>query len=138
MILWIATTWATNVVNRTIFTALPERPLAWLFGAVAIAGIAAVWIGMRSARYGLAFAGSSAFILGFLATTAACVFPVMLRAIDVPARSLTADNAASSNVSLTAGLCWWLFAFPIAVGYFVFLFRHHRGKVVAARDGEGY
>jgi hypothetical protein len=28
--------------------------------------------------------------------------------------------------------------FPLAVGYFVVLFRIHRGKAVAARDGEGY
>jgi cytochrome d ubiquinol oxidase subunit II len=137
-VLWIATTWATNAVNPALFAALAERPLAWVFSAVAIAGLVAVWTGMRSARFGLAFAGSSAFILGFLAATAACVFPVMLRAIDDPARSLTADNAGSSVASLTAGLWWWLLGFPIAVAYFVFLLRHHRGKVSAARDGEGY
>jgi cytochrome d ubiquinol oxidase subunit II len=137
-ILWALTTWATDVVNHAMYAALAERPLAWAFGAVAVAGFASVWIGMRSARFGLAFAGSCAFILGLLATTAACVFPVMLRAIDVPARSLTADNAVSSNAGLTAGLWWWLIGFPIAIAYFVILMRYNRGKVTAARDGEGY
>ncbi len=137
-ILWILATWATDVVNPALFSALAERPLAWTFGAVSIGGVATVWSGVRRARYGLAFVGSCAFLAGFLATTAACVFPVMLRSIDVPARSLTAVNAASSDMSLSAGVGWWLCGFPIAVAYFVFLFRHHRGKVAAAHDGEGY
>jgi cytochrome d ubiquinol oxidase subunit II len=137
-VLWIVTTWATDVVNPGLFAALSERPLAWMFGAISLAGVATVWLGVRRARHGLAFAGSCAFVAGFLATTAACVFPVMLRSIDVPARSLTAENASSSDMSLTAGSIWWLLAFPIAVAYFVFLFRYHRGKVAAAHDGEGY
>jgi cytochrome d ubiquinol oxidase subunit II len=33
---------------------------------------------------------------------------------------------------------WWFLGFPIAVAYFVFLFRIHRGKVKAAADGKGY
>ena len=35
----------------------------------------------------MAFLGSSAFLVGMLAATAACLFPVMLRSIDDAARS---------------------------------------------------
>ena len=46
--------------------------------------------------------------------------------------------ASSSESSLRIGLNWWLIGAPIAIAYFVFLMRLHRGKVVAAGDGEGY
>ena len=86
----------------------------------------------------MAFLGSSAFLVGMLAATAACLFPVMLRSIDDPARSLTAFNAAAPASSLRAAIGWWIIGAPLAVGYFVFLFRVHRGKVVAAIGREGY
>ena len=37
-----------------------------------------------------------------------------------------------------AGAKWWFLGFPLAVAYFGFLFRIHRGKVKAAADGKGY
>jgi len=86
----------------------------------------------------LAFVGSAAFILGLLAATAACVFPVMLKSTLNPAWSLTAYNTATSKEGLIAGLKWWVVGFPIAVTYFVILFRLHRGKVRASPDVEGY
>jgi cytochrome d ubiquinol oxidase subunit II len=76
--------------------------------------------------------------LGLLATTAACVAPVMLRSTLDPAYSLTAENAAVSAHGLRTGLKWWLVGFPIAILYFVMLFRLHRGKVKVATDGDGY
>jgi cytochrome d ubiquinol oxidase subunit II len=137
-VLWILVTWATHAVNPGLFTALPGRPLAWLGSGVVVGGFACVWVGLRSARPRLAFLGSSAFILGLLATTAACVYPVMLRSLGDPALSLTAENAGSSVESLKAGLGWWFLGFPFALFYLVFLLRLHRGKVAAAREGEGY
>jgi cytochrome d ubiquinol oxidase subunit II len=97
-----------------------------------------VWIGLRRARPRLSFLGSSAFILGLLATTAACVYPVMLRSLGDSTLSLTAENASSSVESLGTGLGWWLVGFPVALLYLAFLLRLHRGKVAVARDGEGH
>jgi cytochrome bd-type quinol oxidase subunit 2 len=73
-----------------------------------------------------------------LAATAACVFPVMLRAIENDARSLTAYNASVPVASLRIAFAWWIVGFPLAVLYFVALFRIHRGKVVAASGRKGY
>ena len=64
--------------------ALPGRPLAWLTLAGAIAGLGAVGVGLRRRRDLLAFLGSCAFITGMLATTAVCLFPVLLRALADP------------------------------------------------------
>ena len=80
-ILLVPMTIATGVVNAPMLAALPGRPLAWLTLAVAIAGLLAVGIGLRRRRDLLAFLGSCAFIAGMLATTAVCLFPVLLRAL---------------------------------------------------------
>jgi cytochrome d ubiquinol oxidase subunit II len=132
------TTLATARVNPDIYANLPHAPLAWIGLAIFVLGLVLVFWGQLHHRDRLAFVGSAAFILGLLAATAACVFPVMLKSTIDPSLSLTIHNAASSEHGLRAGLGWWVVGFPIAVGYFVILFRLHRGKVKAATDGKGY
>jgi cytochrome d ubiquinol oxidase subunit II len=131
-------TLATAKVNPAIFAHLPEAPLAWVGSLIFLLGLAAVFWGQLRGRHLLAFIGSGAFILGLLAATAACVFPVMLGSSLDPAWSLTAYNASVSEHGLATGLKWWFLGFPIAIAYFVFLFRLHRGKVKPAPDGQGY
>lgn len=136
--LWVVSTFATRAVSPEIFGRFPSAPLAWLFFVVYLAGLATVFYGLTKGRFLLAFLGSGAFILGILATTAACVWPVMLKSTLNPGWSLTAQNASVGTHGLQAGLVWWLIGFPIAVGYVAMLFKIHRGKVKAAAEGEGY
>ncbi len=136
--LWIAATIATHTVSPEIYQHFSGAPLAWLCFAIYLAGLATVFFGIAKQRHLLAFLGSSAFILGILATTAACVWPVMLKSTLDPAFSLTAQNASSDPHGLRTGLAWWIIGFPIVIGYFALLFRIHRGKVKAAAEGEGY
>jgi len=141
LVLWIVATVATRSVNPGLYTNFVHSPtaaLAWLFFVVYVAGLAAVFTGLAKGKHLLAFIGSGAFILGILATTAACVWPVMLGSTLNPGDSLTAHNASVATSGLQKGLVWWLIGFPIAIGYFAFLFRIHRGKVKAAAEGEGY
>jgi cytochrome d ubiquinol oxidase subunit II len=138
VVLWIAATLATRTVSPEIYSHFPTSVLAWLFFVVYLAGLATVFYGLGKRRYLLAFLGSGAFILGILATTAACVWPVMLKSTYGPALSLTAQNASVGTHGLQTGLVWWLIGFPIAIGYVAFLFKIHRGKVRAAAEGEGY
>ena len=56
----------------------------------------------------IAFIGSSAFLVGVLAATAASVFPVMLRATGGDSLSLTAYNAGAPPASLRIGA--WMVA----------------------------
>jgi cytochrome bd ubiquinol oxidase subunit II len=137
-VFWPLLTLATWYVNADMFAALPRRPLAWLSVLVAVSGLVSVGLGLRRRRELLAFLGSCAFLAGMLAATAACVFPVMLRAVDDGARSLTAYNSSVPTRSLEIALAWWVIGFPLAVLYFVALFRIHRGKAVAASGREGY
>jgi len=97
-----------------------------------------VAVGFLQKRDGQAFLGSCAFLTGMLAATAACVFPVMLRSIDPGVHSLTAYNSSVPAASLETAFTWWIVGFPLAVIYFVVLFRLHRGKAVAAEGRHGY
>ena len=137
VVLWIAATLATRNVNPGLYEHFPQAPLAWLFFGVYFAGLLLVFTGLAKDRHLLAFLGSGAFILGLLATTAACVWPVMLGSTLNPGYSLTAHNASVATSGLQKGLVWWLIGFPIAIGYFVYLFRVHRGKV-KVDPHEGY
>jgi cytochrome oxidase assembly protein ShyY1 len=51
---------------------------------------------------------------------------------------MTAANSAADPAGLSTALRWFSFGFPLAVLYFVVLFRLHRGKVTASPEGEGY
>jgi cytochrome d ubiquinol oxidase subunit II len=136
-LLWLLMTALTRLVNADLYRAIPGRPLAWLSVLIALGGLGSVFLGLRRRRDLLAFLGSCAFIAGMLAATAACVFPVMLRSID-GTYPLTAYNASVPAASLRIAFGWWIVGFPLAVGYFVVLFRMHRGKAVAASARDGY
>jgi cytochrome d ubiquinol oxidase subunit II len=137
-LLWLVATFATAQVSPSVFQGWSRSPLAWLGTAIYLGGLAAAFLGLRRGAHLVAFIGSSAFILGILAASAASVWPVMLRSTLSPAFSLTAENASVGAASLKSGFAWWILAFPIALGYFAMLFRLFRGKAQAAAEGEGY
>ena len=92
----------------------------------------------RRRRERAAFLGSCAFLAGLSAATAACVYPVMLRATGDAALSMTVSNGAGDPPGCASALGWFSIGFPLALAYLAALFRMHRGKAVAASDGQGY
>ena len=136
--LWVVATLATAQVAPAVFQGWMKAPLAWLGTVIYLGGLAAVFLGLRRGKHLVAFLGSSAFILGLLAASAASVWPVMLRSTLNPDWSLTAHNASVAASGLQKGLVWWIIGFLIVLGYFAMLFRLFRGKARAAADGEGY
>jgi cytochrome d ubiquinol oxidase subunit II len=137
-IAWPLVTWATVAVHPAMFAAFARRPLAWLGFSLALAGAMAVALGIRGGRDLAGFLGSSGFIAGLLVATAASLFPVMLRAVPDAALSITAYGASNDAHGLRVALGWWSAGFPLAIAYLALLFRLHRGRAVAAREGEGY
>ncbi|WP_257311761.1 cytochrome d ubiquinol oxidase subunit II [Geothrix fuzhouensis] len=138
LVLWMVASYATAMVNPGIFHRLPQAPLGWVASMIFLAGLSLVFVGLKRERFLLAFLGSGAFILGLLAASAACLYPVMLKSTLDPQFDLTALNASVGDHGLRTGLAWWLIGFPIAIGYLAFLFHFNRGKVKAAGEGEGY
>jgi cytochrome d ubiquinol oxidase subunit II len=137
-VLWVIATLATGWVAPAVFQGLAHRPLAWISTLLLVVGLVTSWVARRGGRDLAAFLGSSAFLLGALAATAASVYPVWLKSTIDPAFSLTAQNTAASPHSLAVGLYWWPVGFVLAIVYAVVLFRLHRGKAQAAAEGEGY
>jgi cytochrome d ubiquinol oxidase subunit II len=133
--LWVACTAATAYLVPGLFAALVTRPLALLATLVFVAGLAASFLARRAGRELLAFLGSGAFLLGMLGATAASVYPTMIRSIEDPSRSLTAQNSVASAESLRVGLLWWPVGFVLAIAYVAVLFRLHRGKVRPSEEG---
>ena len=135
---WPLVTAATVVANTSFFGSFAGRPAAWIAVAAAGLGLATAWRALGRRRHLLAFLGSCAFIGGLLAATAITMFPLMLRAVGGGPHSISAFAAGNDSAGLRAALGWWSIGFPLAVVYFVVVFRLHRGKALAAPDGEGY
>jgi cytochrome bd ubiquinol oxidase subunit II len=136
--LWPLVTLATARVNGTFLHSLAERPFAWLLAAIALAGLVTLFVGLSRGRDLSAFLGSCAFLAGLSGATAACVYPTMLRATGTDALSITAGTAGGDPRGLGIALRWFAVGLPLVLFYFVIVWRLHRGKVVAAADGEGY
>ncbi|HEX8718467.1 MAG TPA: cytochrome d ubiquinol oxidase subunit II [Gemmatimonadaceae bacterium] len=137
-VLWPVLTVITSIMQPAMWHAFLSRPLAWLLGTAALAGFAAVFVCTRRQHALSAFAGSSAFLGALMLATATCLFPVMLRSADNASLSLTAYNSSTDAHGLRIALAWWVIGFPLAVLYFVVIFRLHRGKATTAGEGEGY
>jgi cytochrome d ubiquinol oxidase subunit II len=137
-VLWPLVTVATLRVNPRFFDALTSRPLAWILGLLALAGLVAALASLSRRQDLAAFLGSCAFAAGLSGATAACAFPVLLRATGSDALSLTALNAGGDPAGLRTALVWFSVGLPLAIAYFVAILRLHRGKAIPAREGEGY
>jgi cytochrome d ubiquinol oxidase subunit II len=71
-----------------------------------------------------------------LTSAAFGVFPYVLPSNRNPELGLTIYNSAAAPYGLKVGLTWWIPAMILALGYFVFTYRHFAGKV--RPDDEGY
>jgi cytochrome bd ubiquinol oxidase subunit II len=137
-VLWPLVTLATARVNASFLQSLERRPSAWLLAALALGGLVTVFVGFSRNRDFSAFLGSCAFLVGLSCATAACVYPTMLRATGADALSITASAGGGDPHGLAIALRWFAVGLPLVLFYFVIVWRLHRGKVIAAADGEGY
>jgi cytochrome d ubiquinol oxidase subunit II len=136
--LWPVVTLATRFAAPDFIAPFLTRPFAWLGVLAAIAGMLFAAFAVRRNDDRGAFLGSCAFLSGLMIATAACSFPALLRSSGDPAWSITAQAASNDRAGLATALTWWLVGFPLAVSYFVVIFRMHRGKTPHAAEGEGY
>ena len=128
----------TWIVRPQLLPALLSQPFAWFGVLVVLAGVAAVFTGLRGNLEGRTFVGSAMIIVGLLGTGAATIFPIVMNSTLDPAASLTAYNTAASTKSLELALIWWPIALIMACGYFWFTVRHYSGKVKLSTDTQGY
>ncbi len=97
---------------------------------VVAAALAAFFWAVSRGRDGTAFAASSLAIAGLLAIAALALYPDVLPATDA-ARSLTVENAASSELTLRTMLVVALVGMPLVLFYTLFVYARFRGRVSA-------
>ena len=119
----------TWVVRPALYVGMTERPVAWLAGAVLLAGAGALFTGLRGTAEWRALVGSCAVIASLLAGAAIGVFPVMLQSTLAPEHSLIAYGNAAPAHGLALGLIWWPVALALALTYFAVVTRNSPGKV---------
>jgi cytochrome bd-type quinol oxidase subunit 2 len=132
--LFVLVTIETTFVRPKLFEALLARPLAWVFTALAVAGVAG---GIRAYARGLdrlALLASSAVIGGLLAATATALYPTLLHSTLDSRRSVTAMEALSAPYGLGVALVWWPIAFALAATYLAFTFRSNQEKIRSEPD----
>jgi cytochrome d ubiquinol oxidase subunit II len=134
ILLTVAGTVATFSLRHTMLTRFIDHPLGCIFPMIAIGGLIAVgWYALRGQDRGRFF-GSSAYLIGMLASTAFGLYPDVLPAVN-PANSLTIDNAAAPRYGLVVGLVWWIIGMALAGVYFVIIYNLFRGKVQPEEPG---
>jgi cytochrome d ubiquinol oxidase subunit II len=82
-----------------------------------------------------AFLCSCIYLAGMLGGAAVANYPNVLRA-RIRQYSLTIYNTATGAHGLSVGLVWWTIGIVLAIGYFVFVYRMFRGKVIAEEGNE--
>jgi cytochrome d ubiquinol oxidase subunit II len=137
-VLWPVVTLATRIAAPDFFAGFSGKPVAWIGAAIAIAGLFGASYFTRRGADRNAFLSSATFLTGLMVATAACSFPALLRSSSDPALAITVRTAANDAHGLATALSWWLVGFPLAIVYFVVVFRLHRGRLPLAAEGEGY
>jgi cytochrome d ubiquinol oxidase subunit II len=125
----VAVTIASFWVQPLLKIGFAERPWTLVFPALG-------WVGLLESRVGRVgrrrFLGSSALLVGLLASAAAGIYPCVLPANSAPNLSLTISNAAAGSYGLGVGLAWFIPGILLATGYFVYTYRSFAGKVGAS------
>ena len=123
---------ATDVVRPQLYAQMLARPLSYPLLLLAAGSLAAVFVLRARGKELPAFLASAGFLLGTLAATAVGFFPDLLVSTVAPEHTITAWSAAAGAHGLRVGLTWWSLAMPLALGYFAYLYRSLRGKVVVS------
>ncbi|MBX3261387.1 MAG: cytochrome d ubiquinol oxidase subunit II [Labilithrix sp.] len=128
----VVATLATFAVQPNIARSLRERPYEGVFALVAAGGLASSALAARRGRFGRAFHGSSAALVGLFGCACVAIHPYGLVARD-PGRSVLLADAAASPYALGVGLAWWLPGMAAVVGYSVYAHRRLLDRGTAPR-----
>ena len=123
---------ATAIVRPHFYGQMLARPLSYPLVLLAAGSLLAVFVLRKRGKELGAFLASAGFLLGTLSATAVGAFPDLLVSTVAPEHTITAYSAATGAYGLRVGLTWWCLAMPLALGYFAYLYRSLRGKVVVS------
>jgi cytochrome d ubiquinol oxidase subunit II len=123
--------WTTLAIRPEVLTNYRHFPALFLIPVAVALSLIAMFLHHRRNQDKEAFLASCAYLIFMLVGAAAAVYPNLLISSTDPARNITVYNAAAGSYALSVGLIWWSFGMLLAVGYFIFIYRMFRGKIVA-------
>ncbi|HEX7496053.1 MAG TPA: cytochrome d ubiquinol oxidase subunit II [Candidatus Limnocylindrales bacterium] len=135
IVAWFAATDIAWFESNRVFDNFARNPLAWIGPVGAAMALAGMLYAYNRRQEFLAFVLSSVAIAGLAATAGATLYPNLVPAVD-STRSLTVDNAHSSDTTLTVMLVIALVGMPIVLAYTSFIYWKFKGKVQL--DEAGY
>ena len=124
---WIAATGLAWNDARRVFDNFGNL-LAWVVPILTTNALVFLIMSWRLRDDGRAFVFSSLTVVGMAITAGIALYPNLLPGID-SVRSVTIDNAHSSDTALTLMLMVALIGMPIVIGYTSFIYWKFKGKV---------
>jgi cytochrome d ubiquinol oxidase subunit II len=128
IVAWFVATDLAWFDSNRVFDNFARNPLAWVGPVIAVIALVSMLYAYRMRQELLGFVMSSVAIVGLAATAGATLYPNLVPAVD-PSRSLTVNNAHSSDVTLTVMLVVALIGMPIVLAYTGFIYWKFKGKV---------
>ncbi|MGA3057858.1 MAG: cytochrome d ubiquinol oxidase subunit II [Candidatus Limnocylindrales bacterium] len=125
---WVAATVIGWYDSNRLFGNFGRSPLAWTGPVVAAIALTSMLYAYRRRQELRAFALSSLAIVALAYTAGATLYPNLVPAAEA-SRSLTVDNAHSSDTTLTVMLVVALVGMPIVLAYTAFIYWRFKGKV---------
>ena len=138
MVVSLAALVSTTAIRPELWKNYTEHLWGYFFPMMALISAAGIYLANRKQNDTLAFLSSSIFIGMMLASTAFGLYPNLLPASTGPTLNLTINNTAAQSYGLTVGLVWWIMGMVLTTGYFFYVYRSFKGKVVLPKDGGGY
>lgn len=133
VVVTIASLAAVMYVRPSLLDNYYALPVGWLIPIAVAASLAAIFYFNGKGNDKAAFLSSSVYLAMMLGGAVFGLFPLVLPALD-PANSLTVYNAKAGSYGLGVALIWWPIGIIIALGYYRFLFKTFKGKVVVGEE----
>jgi len=129
---------ATTVIHPEVWRNYADYPWGNIFPILGFVGLAGMFFYPTQGKDTHAFISSSIFIASMFSATAFGLFPNLLTASTDPNYSITIYNAGANEYGLSVGIVWWIFGIVLTLGYFIYLYRSFRGKVIVSSEDVGY
>jgi cytochrome d ubiquinol oxidase subunit II len=136
LVLTLVSLGATLAIHPNITANYNALKIGYLIPVLVFASLVGVIVFQKGRKEVLAFVCGGLYLAFMLVGAVYSLYPVILPAIN-PQYNLTIHNSITSAYALQVGLRWWSVGIVIALGYFIFLYRMFRGKIVLENHG-GY
>lgn len=134
IVLTLLSMFATLAIHPGILANYNALKIGYAIPLLVFVSLIGVIVFQKVGKEVAAFVSGALYLVFMLVGAVYALYPVILPSID-PQYSLTIQNSITSGYALQVGLRWWILGILIAIGYFVFLYRMFRGKVVLDNHG---